>query len=171
VLAHYARRFFTSLSRRSPSPEDEAWATAITTPAEHALFAALANHDRRHLIDGAREVERTLGPAADPVWVRAALLHDVGKAHADLGLIGRATATVVAHGVGRARVATWADRPGARGRIGRYERHGELGADDLRAAGSPEPVAEWSALHHHPDGFAASGIPLDVLVVLDAADH
>jgi len=171
MLVHYVGRFLTSLSRRPPSPEDEAWAAARATPAEHALLARLSNQDRRHLIDGARRVERDLGPAADPVWVRAALLHDVGKAHADLGVLGRSAATAVAVGAGRARVGAWSDRPGWRGRIGRYERHGEIGAEELRAAGSPAPVVEWSALHHHPDRFPTSGIPADVLVVLDAADH
>jgi hypothetical protein len=55
--------------------------------------------------------------------------------------------------------------------MGRYELHGEIGADELRAAGSPEPIAEWSALHHHRDRFATSHIPADVLVVLDRADR
>jgi hypothetical protein len=116
-------------------------------------------------------VEAALGPGADPVWVRAALLHDVGKYHARLGVIGRSVATVAAHGLGRERVRGWASRDGLRGRIGRYERHGEIGADELRAVGSPEPVAEWSALHHHPDRFPSAGIPPAELAVLDAADH
>ena len=62
--------------------------------------------------------------------------------------------------------------PGSAGRIGRYERHGEIGADELRAVGSPEPVAEWSALHHHPGRVRdARRIPAGELAVLDAADH
>jgi hypothetical protein len=171
VIGHYVRRFFTSLSRRPPAAADEAWAAAVATPAERALLARLPNHDRRHLIASARQVDAALGPDADPVWIRAALLHDVGKFDADLGVVGRAIATVAASGLGRTRVGGWADRSGLRGRIGRYERHGEIGADELRAIGSPEPVAEWSALHHHRADFASSRIPPDVLAVLDAADH
>ena len=171
ALGHYVRRFFTSLSRRPPTPADEAWAAAVTTPDEHALFARLSNQDRRHLIAGARQVEQALGPDAEAVWIRAALLHDVGKFHADLGVVGRSVSTVATHGLGRRRVHGWADRPGVRGRIGRSELHGEIGADELRAAASPEPVAEWSALHHHPERFAGSSIPADVLGVLDRADH
>jgi hypothetical protein len=171
VIGHYVRRFFTSLSSRPPTPADEAWAAAVTTPTEYALFARLSNQDRRHLIDSARQVERALGPDPDPIWLRAALLHDVGKFHADLGVVGRAAATVAAYGCGHDRVRGWPARDGLRGRFGRYELHGEIGADELRAAGSPEPVAEWSALHHHPDEFGRSGIPADVLAVLDAADH
>jgi hypothetical protein len=171
VIGHYLRRFFTSLSRRPPAAADDAWAVALTTAAERPLFTRLSNQDRRHLVAGARQVDAALGPDADPVWVRAALLHDVGKFHADLGVIGRSVSTVCAHGLGRRRVHAWAGRPGLRGRIGRYELHGEIGADELRAAGSPEPVAEWSALHHHPDRFASSPIPAEILVVLDRADH
>jgi len=171
VIGHYVRRFFTSLSRRPPSAADEAWAAGIATPEEYALLARLANHDRRHLIASARQVEATLGPSADPVWVRAALLHDVGKYHADLGVCGRSVATVAAWGLGRARVRGWAERRGLPGRIGRYELHGEIGADELRAVGSPWPVAEWSALHHHRARFPTSAIPAAELAVLDAADH
>jgi len=171
VIGHYVRRFFTSLSRRPPSAADEAWAVLIATPAEYVLFARLSNQDRRHLIDSARQVEAALGPDGDPVWRRAALLHDVGKFHADLGVLGRSVATVAAYGAGRARVRGWAHRDGYRGRFGRYELHGEIGADELRAAGSPEPVAEWAALHHHRQDFGCSAIPPAELAVLDAADR
>jgi hypothetical protein len=171
MLGHYVRRFFTSWSRRPPPTVDAAWAASVATPAEHALLARLSNQDRRHLIDSARQVQVALGPQADPVWLRAALLHDVGKHHAGLGVIGRSVATAVAYGLGHARVRAWSGRGGLTGRIGRYELHGEIGADELRAAGSPEPVAEWSALHHHRDRFATSAIPANVLAVLDAADH
>ena len=171
MLGHYVRRFFTSLSHRPPPPADEAWAATVATPEEYALFARLSNQDRRHLIDSARQVAAALGPGVDPVWLRAALLHDVGKYHAGLGVIGRSCATVAAYGLGHDRVRGWAGHAGLRGRFGRYERHGEIGADELLAVGSPEPVAEWSALHHHPDAFGASAIPADVLAILDAADH
>ena len=171
MIGHYVRRFVTSLSRRPPSAADEAWAANLTTAEECALLARLPNHDRRHLIASARRVEVALGPDADPIWARAALLHDVGKYHAGLGVIGRSVATAATYGLGRRRVRRWAHDAGLRGRIGRYECHGEIGADELRAAGSPEPVAEWSALHHHRADFPTSGIPQDVLTVLDAADH
>jgi len=171
VIGHYVRRFFGSLSTRPPTPADEAWAATIATPAEYALYARLGNTDRRHLVQGARRVAAELGPDTDVVWVRAALLHDVGKYHADLGVLGRSASTVCAYGFGRVRVQGWSDRAGLRGRFGRYERHDEVGADELRAAGSPEVVAEWSAVHHRPERFATSPIPDAVLVVLDRADH
>lgn len=169
--AHYLRRFLDSWSQRAPIPADEAWIRSLCTPAEYALYARLSNQDRRHLAETTRAVEQELGPGTDPVWLRASVLHDVGKHAADLGVIGRSIATVVAVVGGRTRVAGWADRRGWRGRIGRYERHGEIGADELRAAGSPDAVAEWSALHHHPERFRSSTIPAEVLAVLIAADR
>jgi hypothetical protein len=170
VIRHYVRRFFTSLSRRPPDPADEAWARALVTEDQWALVARLPNPDRRHLVANAREVEAALGPDVDAACVQAALLHDVGKFDAGLGTAGRVAATVTAALVGRARVGAWAARPGWRGRFGRYERHGEIGAREIRAAGGSEMAAEWSELHHHRDRFAASAIPPDVLAVLDAAD-
>ncbi len=170
MVIHYVRRFFSSLSSRPPDPDDEAWARALVTEAQWVLVARLSNQDRRHLVANAREVDSALGPEADPTWVQAALLHDVGKFDAKLGTIGRSLATVTAVVVGRRRIAGWATRDGWRGRYGRYERHGEIGAAQIRAVGGPEAAAEWSALHHHRDQFAKSTIPPAVLAVLDAAD-
>ena len=170
TIGHYVRRFFTSLSRRPPAPADERWAEALVSADEWALFSRLSNTDRRHLVHSARQVQ-TLDPSIDVVWVHAALLHDVGKYDAGLGVFGRVTATVVARGVGAARMTAWANTSGWRGRIGCYQRHGEIGAAQIRAAGGPEEAAMWSELHHHPDQFASSAIPADVLRVLDAADH
>ena len=171
MIGHYVRRFFTSLSRRAPEPADEAWAATIVPPAEFALLARLSNQDRRHLISGARQVAVALGPDADPVWVRAALLHDVGKYDAGLGTVGRVAATACVLVIGRDRVERWASGRGWRARLGRYELHGALGAAQIRAVGGPEEAAWWSELHHFPARFAASSIPADILEVLDAADR
>jgi hypothetical protein len=171
MLGHYVRRFFTSLSTRAPSDEDEAWVERVVSPAELLLFRRLPNTDRRHLVHSARMVEAALGPDADPVWVHAALLHDVGKYDAHLGVFGRVLATVLATVLGTRRVQAWHDRPGWRGRCGRYQLHGETGAAEIRAAGGPEEAAVWSELHHYPEHFADSSIPPEMLTILDAADH
>ena len=171
MIAHYVRRFVTSLSRRAPSPTDEVWAATLVSPAELALFARLSDQDRRHLIASARQVAAALDPEADRVWVQAALLHDVGKHDAALGTFGRVGATVGSAVLGRSRVRGWSDRTGLRGRLGRYELHGELGATSIRAAGGPEEAAWWSELHHHRDRFASSSIPPAILDILDAADR
>jgi hypothetical protein len=171
VIVHYVRRFFTSLSRRPPHAADEQWVERLVTPAELLLFRRLSNTDRRHLIHSARMVEGALGPDADPVWVRVALLHDVGKFDSHLGVFGRVSATVLATALGTERVRTWASTSSWKGRIGSYQRHGEIGAAEIRAAGGPEDAAVWSELHHHPDQFAAAPIPPEILTILDAADH
>ena len=171
MIGHYVRRFFTSLSRRPPIPEDEAWAESLVSAAEYALFARLSNTDRRHLVQGARLVAVELPAEADRVWVQAALLHDVGKFDADLGVFGRVGATVAAATVGDATVRGWAGRPGRRGHLGTYQCHDDIGAAEIRAAGGPEEAAVWSEIHHHPDQFADATIPPAILRVLDAADH
>ncbi len=169
TAGHYVRRFFTSLSHRPPTGPDEAWARARLTPGQHALLARLANADRRHLIASARQVADRYGE--DSVWVVAALLHDVGKHHSGLGTPGRVVATVCSGALGRARVQGWAGGRGPRGRLGRYELHGELGADEIRRLGGPDEAAWWSELHHDPDRAAGSEIPGEVLAVLLAADR
>ena len=171
VIGHYVRRFLTSLSRRAPEPADERWAESRLSAPEVALFRRLSNVDRRHLVHSARIVERELGPGADPVWVRAALLHDVGKFDAHLGVPGRVVATLLAAALGDERVRVWASTAGWKGQLGRYQMHGELGAAAIRAAGGPEEAAIWSELHHHRDRFAGAAIAPEFLDVLDAADH
>ncbi len=169
TAGHYVRRFFTSLSRRPPTPADEQWARTRLTPAELRLLDRLGNQDRRHLIASAREVADHFGE--DSVWVVAALLHDVGKHAARLGTSGRVAATLCSGLFGRLRVQGWAGRPGPTGRIGRYELHGEIGADEIRRAGGPEEAARWSELHHDPERAARRVIPAAVLSALDAADR
>ena len=171
MIGHYIRRFFTSLSTRPPTAADEAWVETLVSPADLLLFRRLSNTDRRHLVRCARMVDADLGPGADSVWVQAALLHDVGKFDAHLGVFGRVFVTVIATVVGPTRVTSWGANSGWRGRVASYQRHGEIGAGEIRAAGGPEEAALWSELHHHPDQFAASPIPPEIVAVLDAADH
>ncbi|MBK5287959.1 MAG: hypothetical protein JJE46_05765 [Acidimicrobiia bacterium] len=170
MIGHYVRRFFTSLSRRPPTDADERWVESIVSSEELLLFRRLSNTDRRHLVHSARMVER-LDPSIDPIWVRAAVLHDVGKYSAHLGVFGRVVATVLATVLGASRMDAWATRSGWRGRIGRYQRHGEIGAAEIRASHGPEEAAVWSELHHHRDQFATSALPAAALGILDAADH
>lgn len=168
---HYVRRFFTSLSRRPPDPADDAWVRATVTDTEWPLYARLGNQDRRHSAFSGRELVRILGPDTDPVLVRASVLHDVGKVHADLGTIGRSISTVLTYTLGARRVQGWADRPGFRGRCGRYETHSERGAAELREAGSPAVVVAWAAEHHHPDRLATAGLSAAEIAALARADR
>jgi hypothetical protein len=74
----------------------------------------------------------------------AALLHDVGKVESGLGTAGRVLATLV----GRRRAHRWAGRPGPTGRIERYLRHDEIGAEALTRAGSDPVTVAWAREHH-----------------------
>jgi len=137
----------------------------VLTPEERALWDRLPNHDRRYSIRVARRVDELLAGseyAGDPGWAAIALLHDVGKLDSGLGVPGRVAATI-------ASVVRPSTRH-ARGRFGRYLRHDDLGAQLIRAAGGREEAARWAAAHHHPDRWAATGIPAPVAAALAAAD-
>ncbi|MFN0090154.1 MAG: hypothetical protein ACKVWR_07800 [Acidimicrobiales bacterium] len=154
-LAHLARRFGAGLVRRPPAPRDEAWARDRLREAELALWVRLGPADRRHAIAVARAVD---GPDA-PAWVApAALLHDVGKLDAGLGVLGR-TLAAMAERAGR--------RPG--GRIGRHLGYPAAGAALLAEAGALPEVQAWAAEHHLP----AASWTLDPTWAarLAAADH
>jgi len=163
---HLARRFVRTLRPGPPSRADEAWVASVLTPVELDLWARLPNHDRRYSIRVARRVQRDLDGteyAEDGRWLAAALLHDVGKLDASLGVVGRSLATVVG-----------AVRPSVRqssGRFGRYLRHDEIGAAMLRAAGGREEAVEWAGAHHHRDRWARTRIPLPVATALETADN
>jgi len=58
---------------------DDAWARARLRPSEFALYRRLDPRDREHAVLVAKELVRRY-PDAPPEAVRAALLHDVGKA-------------------------------------------------------------------------------------------
>jgi hypothetical protein len=125
-IAHLARRFGGSLSRRPPPPADDAWARGWLLPWEAALWRRMSVVDRRHAIEVARRFE-ALRPAATRDEMAGALLHDVGKIEAGLGTIGRVIATLVGPRTGRFRT---------------YHDHEAIGARWLAEQGSPpETVA------------------------------
>jgi len=164
--AHLARRFVRALWPGRPRDTDVAWVESVLTPAELAVWRRLPNHDRRYSIRVARRAEHLLsgtGFAGDPNWPAVALLHDVGKLDSNLGVFRRAFATVAG-----------AVRPALRrspGRIGRYLRHDEIGAELLHAAGARNEAARWAGAHHHREHWEATGIPEPVAAALDAADN
>lgn len=177
-LVRLGRRFFASLLARPPGEAEVAWVATILEPAELALWESMPRYDRRHTLRVARAAERGLDGTlrADPVWVAAALLHDVGKVQSGVGILGRVLGTLVMLGLGRPRVAGWADGRGWRGRFGRYAAHGRLGGVMIRAAGGREPVARWAELHHlslRSRGLdpAISGIPGEVAQTLQGVDR
>jgi hypothetical protein len=126
---HLARRFAGSLSSAPPAPADEAWAERFLLPAEVGLWRRMSNPDRRHAIEVGRRFVTRVPDAARPTMA-AVLLHDCGKVESGLGTYARVVATIWIGAVGRERA------PRGEGRVARYARHEQIGADLLAAAGS-----------------------------------
>ncbi len=148
--AHLVRRFLGSLRPGGPAPADVAWVGEQLLPSELALWSSMPGPDRRHSAGVARRVHAALGPTATRPVLAAALLHDVGKTQVGLRTPGRVVATLASGAVGRARVAAWSSNGGYRGRLGRYVRHDELGAQLLEEAGSDPLTVAWTREHHLP---------------------
>lgn len=169
-VLHLARRFFGSLSRAEPDPADLTWVDKLLLPGERSLWTAMSAADRRHAVAVARRVEADLGPRASRPVLAAAVLHDVGKVDSGLGTLARVGATLIGRPPVRRRSAALASRPGVLGRLGRYLRHPEIGADLLRAAGSDRLTSAWAASHHRPEAGWDPAVPPELGRALKAAD-
>jgi len=167
---HLARRFFGSLSRAEPDTVDTAWAQGLLLPGELDLWARMSAPDRRHALGVGRDVESGLGTGATRPVLAAALLHDVGKVGSDLGTFFRVAATVAGRPAVRRGAERLSRRPGPVGRLGRYLRHAEIGADLLEAAGSDALTSAWARSHHRPEERWDPVVPTDIGRVLKAAD-
>lgn len=169
-----ARRFFASVFARPPSADEDAWVASLLLPGELELWGRQPRYDRRHTLGVARRAERALGARAEGRWVAAALLHDVGKIEAGLGILGRVVATLTMGLVGRDRVRGWAARTGWRGRFGRYADHGPIGGALVRSAGGRDEVAAWASVHHlirRKDPGRGVDLPLEVVIALSESDR
>jgi putative nucleotidyltransferase with HDIG domain len=155
TFAHLVRRFFEVLRARRPGPADQSRVAALLTAAEAALFWAQAPADQAHAVACLRRVAAARPDRRD--LARAALLHDVGKRHAPLGVVGRTAASLLA-----------LVRLPAPGRLGVYLRHAQMGAEDLRSVGAEALIVSFAAGHHGP---VPEGISPDDWAVLVAADE
>jgi hypothetical protein len=171
--SHLSRRFVTSLWPAAPKPSDDAWVRSVLRPGEYDLWSRLPNHDRRHSIAVARRVQRQLAGTEhsdDKRWLAAALLHDVGKLDARLGVFARVGATLAGAAAGHEMAEAWSTKRGITRRVGLYLRHPELGAQRIRLAGGHDEAARWAAAHHDPATWEATGIPAPVVAALHEAD-
>ena len=146
---------------------------SVLTPSAYSQWRLQPGHDRRHTVRVARDVESQLAGtpyADDPRWITAALMHDIGKLDARLGVYGRVVATVSGAAGGPGLADAWSERSGFTRRVGLYLRHPEIGADRIRLAGGPEEAAQWAAAHHDPSTWDTLAIPEPVVAALAAAD-
>jgi putative nucleotidyltransferase with HDIG domain len=134
--------------RARMSERDRAEALAHLDPNLGQLFLGMAVRDQRHAL----RVLRRLG-GGGPLLGQAALLHDVGKADAPLGSIGRSL-VILARSTG----TLWLLRrvPALGPRVSRYLSHPKIGAEKLRAAGAHPVLVEIVAEHEasrpaHPE--------------------
>ena len=141
---HLARRFVWSL-RVAPLSADDLQDLAGLID-ERTLQAYLQQNDadQRHGLEAARYVRARNGR---PELVVAALVHDLGKHQARLGVVGRVVASVL----GRLGLP-------APGRLGVYLDHPALGAAELQALGLAGLPLDYTAHHHgaRPDSIDPS---------------
>jgi hypothetical protein len=170
---HLARRFFGALWPGKPDPVDVAWVATVLNEREAAVWARMPNHDRRHSIRVARDVEAMLANteyASDPRWVEAALLHDVGKLDSGLGVFGRVLATLAGAAAGHDMAEPWSHKRGVTRQFGLYLRHPELGASRIRMCDGSREAALWAEAHQDADLWPSTGLPDVVIEALAAAD-
>ena len=133
---HLAGRFFDVVTSRPLDPEERRLVEELLRPGpEGEAFWSQPVPDQRHGFTAARVVGDVRPERRD--LQRAALLHDIGKRHSGLGVLGRVWATLVM-AVGGA----W----GRRLRL--YRDHGKVGATELERWGA-EPIVVAYARHHH----------------------
>ena len=152
---HLTGRFFRVAVADGLNGDERAAVDRLLHPGEEALFDGQPGIDQRH---GFEAMQRVRASHPDRVDLqRTALLHDVGKRHARLGVMGRVLATLVAK----------AHLP-SRGRFRVYLDHGPIAAAELQQLGAETIVVEFTRHHHHGRPPQVSGPDW---AVLQAADH
>lgn len=154
-LSHLTRRFFDVLLAR-PLTVDEQSAVGVWLARDlEQVFFEQQDADQRHAYEAALSVVASAHNA--PEVVAAALLHDVGKRHSRLGIVGRTVASLLI----LARLPLTE-------RMKSYCDHGIIAAAELAELGAPSLAIDY-ALHHHGDRPASIEAP--VWDVLQAADE
>lgn len=146
-ILHLTKRFFGSLSKAPPSPDDAAWVESQLLPGERDLWARMTAADQRHACMVARRTVQLLGDGTTRPVVAAALLHDVGKIETPINTFERVLATMAGSQASRSQIDQWSTEKGWLGRAGRYMLHNEIGARLLEEAGSDPLTVAWAREH------------------------
>jgi putative nucleotidyltransferase with HDIG domain len=133
--AHLFRRFFDVAMARGLDAAERVEVVDCLTPDTAPTFFAQDDADQRHAFHAAQSVIAS-GVEEEGI-VMAALMHDIGKRHARLGLVGRSLASILI-----------LLRLPLSGRMIAYRDHGLVGAHELAALSVPSLVVDF-AMHHH----------------------
>jgi len=152
---HLVGRFFGMLAPVGPRAERRSWAESHLNEAEVTLFRRMKLADQRHAAGVAWRASKGFEAAGiEPTtpMLAAALLHDVGKTEARLGVYGRVVATVcgIVAGDDTQVIKDWTKVGGFTRRVGLYLQHPRLGGDVVALAGSDPLVEAWTREHHLP---------------------
>ncbi len=161
------RQFLQALTAQV-QPEERALVEKILTPSQSALFYSMPLHDRRHALDVLYTLRRQ-GYQALPL-LRAALLHDVGKA-GHLHLWHRVAVVLLERFAPRMLQWLADDRPGSWGYpFFIHLNHPRLGAQQAEKVGCDKLTVELIRRHHEPVSAVGDSGRDRLLAALQAAD-
>jgi len=153
-FSHLVRRLFESIRARPLNPtEQDRVSDWLSSVAGHP-FWRMQVIDQRHALACADLVADREPQRVD--LIQAALLHDIGKRHSHLGIVGRVFASALA----LMRLPT-------PNRLGNYLEHGSLGAADLAPLTVAPIVTAFASGHHGP---CPAGLDRDDWALLREAD-
>ena len=157
MMARWAYRVgqVGAAQRARMSERDRAEALSHLGPELGGLYLRMAVRDQKHALRVLHRLDN-----AGPLLSQAALLHDVGKAEAPLGTVGRSL-VVLAETTGT--VALLRRLPVVGVRASRYLRHAQIGAEMLKAAGAAPELVEIVAEHQasrpdHPETVSLQAV-------------
>ncbi len=166
---HLAKRFFSSIFSRNLDIETERRLLSLLSREEKELYFAQPRIDRIHSIRNAKSIIGAPSTVYEGDLIVAAALHDIGKAEAQLGVLGRVLATLLHGFLSIERIRSWGGKEGFRKQINSYCLHSERGAELLEEAGSKQIVITWARHHHDLEEDVV--LPADIFSVLEKADR
>ena len=134
-LSHLSKRFFDVLVSRPLTAGEVDAVEHWLSPGLAAIFFEQPPKDQRHGYHAALVVVSDGSSSAEVI--EAALMHDVGKRHAHLGILGRIVASVlIRFGLPLSKKMTT------------YKDHGLSAARELASAGATRLSVAFAAHHH-----------------------